>query len=535
MAELTVDFSNLTGFTVLQGNTFNTDLFENYYIEVQVNSGFTVKNIPVLHIVSSAGTEDYELVLKDGATDVYYYDIENMTNGVNNVYVNGLAESETPTQTTIDVDFSNLTGFTVLQGNTFDTTLFSNYNVEVQVKDGYSVKNIPVLHIVSSTGTEDYQLELKPSTTNIYYYELENTTNNVTSVSVDGLAEIETPTQTTIDVDFSQLNGFDVLQGNTFDTTLYSSYNIEVQVKDGFSVLNIPTLHIVSSAGTENYQLVLKDNTTDVYYYELQNTSINITSVYVDGLAQSSVQPLYNDYPLITCYKVNSSIMQAIANVRFQDSGENKVDLANQILSLVRYPCNILTSNSSNIKLGYFQTEINAELIKTQINEYSLGKVFINGKEQNTSDIDKVIIELLLPFYGFFTIDSKYVNSEIEVKYKIDVITNNCVIEIYSNDILIYLIDCEVGYNLPYILKDNSQHINPYNMLNSNILKQNNPVIYVKQKPKENNTYYVTDVVVNDLQDIQGFIRCSDYNIKNIPTDIETDLIQITMSKGVYV
>ena len=537
MAVLTVDFSQLIGFTVLQGNTFNTDLFETYYIEVQINNGLTLKNAPVLHILNSSKEETYNLELKPNTTDIYYYELENMMNGVNRVYVEGLAESETPTQTTIDVDFSQLSGFDVLQGNTFDTTLFSNYNVEVQVKDGYSIKNIPVLHIVSSTGTENYQLELKPSTTNIYHYELENTTNNITSVYVDGLAEVETPTQTTIDVDFSQLSGFSVLQGNTFDTTLYSNYKIEVQVNDGFKIINIPTLKIIRNDDSIilNEQLVLKSGTTNIYYYELENTFNNIKSVEVLGLAKSEITSLYNDYPLITCYKVNSEIMQAISNIRFQDVSQNKIDLGSQILSLVRYPVIISTKDNANIKLGYFQTEINAALIENQINEYSLGKVFINGSEQNTSDIDKVTIELLLPLYGFFTIDSKYINTEIEVKYKIDIITNNCVIEIYSNNILIHLIDSEIGYNLPYILRETSQNINSYSMLNSNILKQNVPVIYVKQKPKENNTYYTTDIIVNNLADINGFIKCTDYEINNIPTDIETELIKKCMINGVII
>ena len=71
MATINVDFSNLTGFTVLQGNTFDTDLFSSYYIEVQVNSGFTVDTVPTLQVVSSSrGTEDTQLVLKPNTTDI---------------------------------------------------------------------------------------------------------------------------------------------------------------------------------------------------------------------------------------------------------------------------------------------------------------------------------------------------------------------------------------------------------------------------------------------------------------------------------
>ena len=438
----------------------------------------------------------------------------------------------------LNVDFSNLTGFTVLQGNTFDTDLFSEYYIEVQVNSGFTVDTVPTLHIASSRGTEDTPLALKPNTTDVYYYELENMTQNITSVYVDGLAKsvIPTPTpETTIDVDFSNLTGFTVLQGNTFDTTLFSNYYIEVQVNSGFTVLNVPTLHIVSSKGTEDYPLALKADTADIYYYELENTIQNITSVSVDGLAQSSVQSLYNDYPLITCYKVNSSIMQDVANVRFQTQSGDGQDLGKYILSVVRYPCNIATLNNIAIKLGFFQTSINADLIEKQINNFSLGKVLITGIEENTSDIEKTIIDIMLPFYGMFNLNSKYINTEIEVIYKIDIVTNNCVIEIYSNDILINQIECVIGYNLPYIIRENSQSILANNMLNSNILKQNVPCIYVRQKPKETGTFYTTNIVVDNLNDIQGFIRCTDYYIGNIPTETEKDLIEKMMLKGVYI
>ena len=339
-----------------------------------------------------------------------------------------------------------------------------------------------------------------------------------------------------LNIDFSDLTGFTVLQGNTFDTTLFSEYDIEVQVNDGFTVLNEPTLHVVSSTqGTQDYPLVLKPNTTDIYYYTDENTRPNVTRVYVDGLAQESVQSLYNDYPLITCYKVDSSIMQKIAGVRFQTQSGDTQDLGKYILSVVRYPCNIAVLNNRAVKLGFFQTDVKADLIEKQINDFSLGKVLITGIERNTSDIEKTIIDIMLPFYGIFNLNSKFINTEIEVRYKIDIITNNCVIEIYSDDILINQIECIVGYDLPYIIRENSQNILANNMLNSNILKQNTPCIYVRQKPKEANTFYTTNKVTDNLNNIQGYIRCTDYYIGNIPTETEKNLIEELMIKGVYI
>ena len=440
----------------------------------------------------------------------------------------------------LDIDFSNLKGFTVIRGRTFNTDLFESNRVEVQADSGFTVKNVPTLHVVSSSqGDNATELTLKPGTTDIYYYDADNMTQNITRVYMDGLAESATPTPppaAPLDVDFSNLAGFTVLQGNTFDPTPFTDYRIEVQVNNGFTVLNAPTLHVVSSSsGTVDFPLVLKPNTTDVYYYDGENTTQNVTSVYVDGLAQESVQSLYNDYPLITCYKVDSGIMQSIAGVRFQTQSGDTQDLGKYILSVVRYPCNIATQNKSAVKLGFFQTEINADLIEKQINEFSLGKVLITGIERNTSDIEKTIVDIMLPFYGIFNLNSKFINTEIEVRYKIDIVTNNCVIEIYSNDILINQIECIVGYDLPYIIRETSQDILANNMLNSNILKQNTPCVYVRQKPKETNTFYTTNKVTDNLNNIQGFIRCTDYYIGNIPTETEKDLIEKLMTKGVYI
>lgn len=440
----------------------------------------------------------------------------------------------------LNVDFSNLKGFTVLEGRRFHTDLFTDYHIEVQVNSGLTVATVPTLHIVSSSsGDNPTELVLKPNTTDVYYYDMENMINNITSVYVDGLAQSATPAPqpaTILDVDFSNLAGFTVLKGNTFDTTLFTNYDVEVQVNSGFTVLNVPTLHVVSSSnGTTDYQLVLKPDTTDVYHYGYDGTIPNVTSVYVDGLAQSSVQSLYTDYPLITCYKVDSSIMQDIAGVRFQTQSGDTQDLGKYILSVVRYPCDIATLNNIAVKLGFFQTNINADLIEKQINEFSLGKVLITGIERNTSDIEKTIIDIMLPFYGIFSLDSKFINTEIEVKYKVDIVTNNCVIEIYSNDNLINQIECIIGYDLPYIIRENSQNILANNMLNSNILKQNTPCVYVRQKPKETNTFYTTNKVTDNLNNIQGFIRCTDYYIGNIPTETEKDLIEKLMAKGVYI
>lgn len=444
----------------------------------------------------------------------------------------------------MNIDFSNLAGFTVLQGTTFNTDLFATNHVEVQVNSGLTVDTVPTLHVVSSSnGDRPTELTLKRGTTDIYYYDEDNIYQNITSVYMDGLAKSATPPApqpaTILDVDFSNLIGFTVLKGNTFDTTLFTDYDVEVQVNGGFTVLNVPTLHVVSSSNgttdTSDYQLILKPNTTDVYYYSVENLTKNVTSVYVDGLAKESIQSLYNDYPLITCYKVDCSIMQDIANARFQTQSGDTQDLGRYILSVVRYPCDIATLNNTAIKLGFFQTDINADLIEKQINEFSLGKVLITGIERNTSDIEKTIIDIMLPFYGIFNLNSKFINTEIEVKYKVDIVTNNCVIEIYSDDVLINQIECVIGYDLPYIIRENSQSILANNMLNSNILKQNTPCIYVRQKPKETNTFYTTNKVTDNLNNIQGYIRCTDYYIGNIPTETEKDLIEKLMIKGVYV
>ncbi len=436
------------------------------------------------------------------------------------------------------VDFTDLVGFDVLQGTDYNTDLFEPYYIEVQVKSGYTLKTVPTLTVTSSSsGDNDFQLVLKNGTTDTYYYDYENMITNITSVSVSGLAEEEQPQPTTIDVNFTELVGFDVINGETFDPTQFSDYEIEVQVKSGYTLITVPTLHIYRENQSESldFQLALKPNTTDTYYYSLSNVYADVVNVSVSGEAVSEIQTLYTEYPLITCYKVDSEKMQGVANLRFQNENNERVDLGKYIISLVRYPFEISVLNNANIKIGYFQTSINADLIEKQIETISLGKIIISGLEQNSSDIAQTAIELHLPYIGIYQIESKYINTEIEVHYRIDVVSNNCVVDVFSDFDLILQIESKIGFELPYILKESMYESNLQGKYNDNILKAMLPQVVVRQKAKISGFRYTTSVEVENLNDIDGFIKSIDYDIDGIPTDTETNMIKALMNNGVFI
>lgn len=436
------------------------------------------------------------------------------------------------------VDFTNLVGFDVINGSDFNTDLFESYYVEVKLKNGYSVSTVPKLTIVSSTqGDNEFQLVLKSGTTDTYYYDYENMIPSITSVSVSGLAESGSTPSSEIDVDFSELVGFDVIEGETFDKTQFSDYDIKIKVKNGYTLTVSPILHIFRENQSESidFQLALESGTSDTYYYTLNNVYSDIASVSVSGVAVADIQSLYTEYPLITCYKATSEKMRAISDLRFQTENNEKVDLGKYILSFVRYPLSISTLNNANIKIGYFQTSINADLIENQINIYSLGKIALVGLEENTSDISQSIIELHLPYIGIYTIESKYINTEIEVKYRLDVVSNKCVVEVFSDTELILQIDSELGYELPYILKENMYESNMQGRLNTNILKAMQAKIVVRQKAKIDGFYYDTAIEVENLNGLQGYIKTTDYNVDGIPTQTELNIIKSLMNNGIII
>lgn len=311
-------------------------------------------------------------------------------------------------------------------------------------------------------------------------------------------------------------------------SSFYTPYNtFIISALDGYTFPNPPTLEIIEDTDVTSYDFVLQDN---LYIINAQFNHSSVTSVKIKGVAVGTTA-LLSDYGLIRVYKTDKTINKSLVTHRFN----NNEDLGQYIYSFVRFPFSIDTKDDANIYLGIVDTQIKAPLITKQIHKLSLGKKKITGLYGDSRDIDNIDIFCLLPFYGLHNINSLYVNTEIEIIYIVDILSNTASIELYSDDVLIDSIDCYIGYSIPYIIQQG--YITHNITLQNNITKRFDPKIIIKQHKQIDNCIYTTykNCLINDVSD--GFIKCENIKLKIKPqmSLYEQQLIENNLTNGIYI
>lgn len=353
-------------------------------------------------------------------------------------------------------------------------------------------------------------------------------------------------------LDITDLQGFTVKSGTTtvnfFNSDSFLGVSIDLTLTIPANYVITQSAQIVITVESSGYNRIMRFDpvvTGNDYVFSYNGTytpavlysNAVFVSAVLSGVAIYSIPTVYADYPLIRLYKVNNQIMQSVSTERFDritiDGNTEIKDLTNFILQYTRYPFIIATTQNANIVIGYKQTTINAPLIDKQTFTMSLGKVLIAGLYGNTSDIDTSEIYINIAFYGLVNIPSKYINTEIEIVYNVDVVGNNCIVNILSNDVIINSVSFSIGYNIPYIINTKDLDYKITTPLNNNILKNFESQVIIRQHPKINGFEHNTRVNVL-LSTVTGFIKCLNYHIYNVGTSKETEMIENALNNGVY-
>lgn len=306
-----------------------------------------------------------------------------------------------------------------------------------------------------------------------------------------------------INIDVSNLVGM-TLDNTTFSTENPINYTGYFILNEGLVISEIPYIIIDYGIFTEKSVATQEPDGRFkvVYNSDLGNTPINVMA-YGVALEKSN---LMSQYRFIRAYKANENIITQIANARFY-TGQGGVseDLGKYILSYIHYPFNVETNGNANIELGFFDTQINCDLVKEQYHIFTLFDNVVNGLYNNDSDIENAEIIIFLPFVGKYELDSKYINTKITIKYICDILSNDCIIYIYSNDKIIDNIKTSLGYEEPFITKESSIDFSFVNQMNSNANKNKRGVITVYQKANTTNIY--NNHIIKKVETVTGFIK----------------------------
>ena len=426
-----------------------------------------------------------------------------------------------------NTDYSRSIDFATGSLNVFDTAIGALNTISIIPNGDKYIEYKPKLMFEDSNLNQTFKefTEFDPITRKWTYSE-ENNTPDIVNVYIYGFAN------TYLMLDITNLVNCKLADNSpnyfVLPNSLYTPFNtFIVEPLEGYTLPNPPTLKIVDSGTDNDYDFVLQD---DKYIISAQFQHYDIESVSVSGQAIEKGGVL-SDYGLIRVYKTDKTINQSLVTHRF-NNGE---DLGQYIYSFVRYPFNIESQNNANIYLGVTDTGVNSPLIPKQIHTLSLGKKLINGLYEDTRDINNVEIVAVLPFYGLYNIDTRYINTEIEIKYVVDILSNTAVIELYSNDVLFDTLDCYIGYSIPYIIQQG--YMNHNITLQNNITKQYEPKIILKQNKQINNGIYKTykPCVIGDVS--EGFIKCQNVilNINHNMTLSEQQIIESYLNTGIYI
>ena len=114
------------------------------------------------------------------------------------------------------------------------------------------------------------------------------------------------------------------------------------------------------------------------------------------------------------------------------------------------------TSGTGNIKVGYLDSGVSANLVSDQYTEIDCGTVKIDEYFKNALDYIKTDIYLYLPFVGIVPLNVEDVTrANVNVKYKIDVLTGACLATVNvtrdangGGQLYVYAGNCAVQYPL---------------------------------------------------------------------------------------
>lgn len=320
-----------------------------------------------------------------------------------------------------------------------------------------------------------------------------------------------------------------------YDAIPYINFN----VKDTLITANVTKLE------TGDYQykflLIVFERYTDDGAF-LTTKSINgdnidisdITSIEIScGLIDQKVSILKNTFNTIGVYEATESTIKELLNStnRFQTRAatykvsETETDVNIEQFNLTEY---IFRFFKSFIKLDFDLENqniiLNGYALNIKMNErsdliiiYETDSINIEGFYKNSLDLDSSI-NIFIPLYNYYKLDSKYINHNIKFRYVCDIPNNNCLIEIKIDNNTVDILNCPIGYEIPLI----TANVESSKIANTFLFDNSNIVISIEYYEKTANTHFITDKQ-DYIKNFNGFIRADELYLNNVEKIITAD------------
>ena len=319
---------------------------------------------------------------------------------------------------------------------------------------------------------------------------------------------------------------------DNLDFSLYPQ-TIILTCKQGYFFSTTPVIRVQRpSVSSLVEDFTLSNNNTVATYIYNHYENYQIEEIETQTEKETIIS---QDYGLVTLYKPSEDVLKQIANLKFYEYGTNKtlIDLSTYIISILSIPLNIDTIDTKNITLNSIDTGITSDYVNNNIIVLDFGNVDIKGFYNNSLDYTHTDIEIYLAFIGLVKLEtSKYINKQLNLKYKIDLFTGDFIAMLIVDNIIIDSFSDNLATEVPYITQaEKSKTISNYK--NNNLLDDKISKIIVTSNIANETKLKDTKIFIDKLSDLQGYNVVENFDTSDYLLKIDFENISNLLSQGV--
>lgn len=414
-------------------------------------------------------------------------------------------------------------------------TLTFDANHEKTNYDRYRFEDVAI----SYTDTDGMEQQYTPVLPNLHGFSVEIANIDVSqNVTIDGFCGYAIQISGAFDncIANPTIKEYYIQSRNSIQWTLTASIGDEfivapyITYKDRSNVEHIITGDIIDG----NNALI---DIGDLSQYEI--------SVYIYLSGGATPITVISQYGSLNYYCVNLEILDEFAGKRFQTititDGTNaevsNIDLGTYVTQVKRLYCNVPTYGTDNIRCGDYDTNVLANIPRTDIIKIDFGEITIPDYTNDSINLENAEISLFLPFVGFVDLDSDLCGQTISVQYTVNCILAQAVAIVKVGENVINISNCTPCTDIYYRIGTDYNEIGETNW-DITYLYGFVPYIVIKHYNSLDNTVNcANDSVFGLIGDFTGTITVETNGLNlSIPClNSEIEEIKSLLSSGIIV
>ena len=237
-------------------------------------------------------------------------------------------------------------------------------------------------------------------------------------------------------------------------------------------------------------------------------------------------------------YHVTDSELNALSKVRYYTSDNTRGDYGEYITNLYEIPFDIssMFSESANIVLGYYTTNIPAQQIDGYKLELDLGVINCTMPYNNSYDYLNTKATLYIPYFEPIEIDSNScINRTISIKLFVDLYSGYGTLKVINDfdEILANATNIVVN-KIPFVQEKSGillrQDVLKFTDVFTPYIVVTNPIPYNKDS-----SFGYSDNSNKVLNTCTGFVKADNIKFNTLATSSEISEIESLLNKGIYI